>query len=370
MSEFEPRVLIEASAGTGKTQALAERMVAVLTRGAAPSEIVALTFSRAAAGEIFQRFVELLANRADGDPVMASMLRKVIATQHLSQIGTLDGFLMRMVRCFPLELGISGDVEIMDEYESARERGRVSFMMLRRTSERLKRAFVDAFAMAMNGVDVRGFAEAYRKFVDSWHERYLAMPDESSWLALNPPEVVYEEVPNPDLAGFFEWVRSFNGSFDGVKGLAKVLLNKEDVFVGSTIEVSYYRKPYVFSGNDAAAIRAALSHVFTKVLRMRSEMGLGIYRLISAFEREYDTVVRRHGKLVFADVPRFVSSLDDAIAVGDDSLVASLYERHKDSCAVYLGKSFKSDAVQLAPCLYTVLCNLKISRRESVHMAC
>ena len=42
--------LIEASAGTGKTHALVERLVAVLKAGVAPREIVALTFSRAAAG--------------------------------------------------------------------------------------------------------------------------------------------------------------------------------------------------------------------------------------------------------------------------------------------------------------------------------
>ena len=56
--------LIEASAGTGKTQALAERLIALLRAGVQPQEIVALTFSRAAAGEIFERFVSLLAERA------------------------------------------------------------------------------------------------------------------------------------------------------------------------------------------------------------------------------------------------------------------------------------------------------------------
>ena len=39
-------VLIEASAGTGKTQALAERLIALVKGGLEPYEIVALTFSR------------------------------------------------------------------------------------------------------------------------------------------------------------------------------------------------------------------------------------------------------------------------------------------------------------------------------------
>ena len=56
-------MLIEASAGTGKTQALAERLIELSLAGVEPSEIVALTFSRAAAGEILGRFVALLAER-------------------------------------------------------------------------------------------------------------------------------------------------------------------------------------------------------------------------------------------------------------------------------------------------------------------
>ena len=85
---MKTNVLIAASAGTGKTQALAERLIALVKGGLEPHEIVALTFSRAAAGEIFERFVSLLAERAKKDPSCAKYLRNVIATQHLSQIGT------------------------------------------------------------------------------------------------------------------------------------------------------------------------------------------------------------------------------------------------------------------------------------------
>ena len=59
---MKANVFIAASAGTGKTQALAERLIALVKGGLEPHEIVALTFSRAAAGEIFERFVSLLAD--------------------------------------------------------------------------------------------------------------------------------------------------------------------------------------------------------------------------------------------------------------------------------------------------------------------
>ena len=103
-------ILIEASAGTGKTQALAQRLIDLIRGEVKPQEIVALTFSRAAAGEIFERFVTLLAESAEKDPKDAALLREVIATQRLSQIGTLDSLLMRIVRSFPLGLGLAGEL--------------------------------------------------------------------------------------------------------------------------------------------------------------------------------------------------------------------------------------------------------------------
>jgi len=49
--------VIKASAGTGKTFALTTRILRLLALGVEPERIVALTFSRAAAGEIFDKLV-------------------------------------------------------------------------------------------------------------------------------------------------------------------------------------------------------------------------------------------------------------------------------------------------------------------------
>ena len=324
-------VLIEASAGTGKTQALAERLIALIRGGVKPQEIVALTFSRAAAGEIFERFVSLLADRAEADPHAVAFLREVIATQHLSQIGTLDSFLMRIVRSFPLELGLSGPLEIMDEYASAAERARVSFGILRRTDAALKAAFDEAFALAMNQENVRSFTETYRAFVKDWHERFLSMPEPQAWG--NAAKLGVDErcrCRAEDLSDFadalegfdeskvwrefVQWVRDFRGSFAGAtKGLAKKFLELgEDLFTGATMEVSFNRKPYVFSGARAAAIRAAFAAIFGMVLRMRLARARGIYTLVRSFEAEYAKRVRMAGRLVFADVPRLILGLNES----------------------------------------------------------
>ena len=318
--------LIEASAGTGKTQALAERLIALLKEGVEPQEIVALTFSRAAAGEIFERFVTLLAKQGESD-----LLRKVIATQHLSQIGTLDSFLMKIVRAFPLELGLDGELEMLDDFEAKSERAKISFSILRRTDAKIKKNFVAAFALAMNHEDVRSFVESYRTFIGDWHERVAAMPAESAWGDPTPiwggPKA-FTGVTEKELAAAAdaiaglepvkqwtecaEWVRNFRGSFSGVKGIAKKLLELDGVFEGATVEFAFSRKQYAYGGDQAAAIRTALMCVFGYVVRMKLELAKGVYTLISAFEKEYDAKVRRKGRLVFADIPRLIAELDES----------------------------------------------------------
>ena len=326
---MKPNVLIEASAGTGKTQALANRLIELLRLGVKPQEIVALTFSRAAAGEIFERFVSLLAESAERSPADAALLREVIATQHLSQIGTLDSFLMRIVRSFPLELGLQGSLEMMDDYEAASARARVSFGILRRTDAALKRAFNEAFALAMNRENVRSFTETYRKFIAAWHERFLAQPEASAWTRFQDPglesnaacsEFRRPESAPDELKDFYDWVEGFRGNFTGVKGLAKKFLELgNDLYAGATVEVDFSRRHRVFAGEDAKGIRAAVDFVLRYVLRRSVEMAKGIYTLVNSFEREYAKKVRQAGRLVFADVPRLI------LGLGDDARLALEY---------------------------------------------
>ena len=125
-------VMILASAGSGKTYALTNRFVRLLARGARPERIVALTFTRKAAGEFFDEILQKLARAAcddgfagrlarditAGDPPgqplpgpaeFRRMLRDVVDAMPRLRLGTLDGFFARIVQAFPLELGLAGD---------------------------------------------------------------------------------------------------------------------------------------------------------------------------------------------------------------------------------------------------------------------
>jgi ATP-dependent exoDNAse (exonuclease V) beta subunit len=121
--------MILASAGSGKTYALTNRFVRLLAHGAAPERIVALTFTRKAAGEFFDEILKKLASAATdakkaeklaaeiGAPTLGSadflrLLRVVVTAMPRLNLGTLDGFFTRVVQNFPLELGLDGEDRI------------------------------------------------------------------------------------------------------------------------------------------------------------------------------------------------------------------------------------------------------------------
>jgi len=135
-------VMILASAGAGKTYALTNRFVRLLAGGALPERIVALTFTRKAAGEFFDVILNKLAAAA-ADPAAAArlaaeigepglggadflrLLRAVTDAMPRLSLGTFDSFFARLVRTFPLELGLAGDFEILQEHGARLERRRV-----------------------------------------------------------------------------------------------------------------------------------------------------------------------------------------------------------------------------------------------------
>ena len=135
--------MILASAGSGKTYALTNRFVRLLAHGAAPERIVALTFTRKAAGEFFDEILKKLASAATdaqkaeklaaeiGAPTLGAadflrLLRVVVTAMPRLNLGTLDGFFARVVQNFPLELGLDGAFQILEATAAARERRRVS----------------------------------------------------------------------------------------------------------------------------------------------------------------------------------------------------------------------------------------------------
>ncbi len=109
-SVLDRNLLVEAGAGSGKTTALVGRMVALIRAGAPAESLVAVTFTRKAAGELRERFqddLERATRKAmrDGDeaaPLLGTALRDIDRVF----MGTIHAFCARLLRERPLEAGL------------------------------------------------------------------------------------------------------------------------------------------------------------------------------------------------------------------------------------------------------------------------
>ena len=113
-------VVLEASAGTGKTSVLVARYVNLLKRGVDPANILAITFTRKAAAEMRERIVNELAEAAARSEFDRS--RWIELRDHLGDIAisTIDAFCLSLLREFPLEADLDPGFDLADETEVPR----------------------------------------------------------------------------------------------------------------------------------------------------------------------------------------------------------------------------------------------------------
>ena len=125
-------MLVEAGAGSGKTQMLAERMAAGIASGAYKVEhLAAVTFTRKAASELRGRFhlalERLLSEDARGLRLQAegeARVRAALANLERFFAGTIHGFCARLLRERPVESGVSPGFTELDEVQDEELRNR------------------------------------------------------------------------------------------------------------------------------------------------------------------------------------------------------------------------------------------------------
>ena len=135
ISEIRENFFVEAGAGSGKTTMLVNRMVAMVEAGIDISKICAITFTKAAAGEFYDRFQRLLIERSNPDaaekyeerpgglpePTELSVQRCRDALQNIDLcfMGTIDSFCSMVLSEHPSEAGIPSDAAILSDEDAA-----------------------------------------------------------------------------------------------------------------------------------------------------------------------------------------------------------------------------------------------------------
>ncbi|MDQ1510639.1 MAG: CRISPR-associated exonuclease Cas4, partial [Actinomycetota bacterium] len=125
-TRLDETLFVEAGAGTGKTDVLVDRIVALVTADGAGGPIAmravaAITFTEKAAAELRDRVRRRLEERAHGaEPDSELRERCVVALEELdaAAICTLHAFAQRILTAFPVEAGLPPRIEVHDEVSS------------------------------------------------------------------------------------------------------------------------------------------------------------------------------------------------------------------------------------------------------------
>jgi hypothetical protein len=192
---------ISASAGSGKTFQLAHRYIELMARGVEPDRIIALTFSRKAAGEIFDSVVRYLCQAASspeaalqtgmliGKPDMRQheflqILRELLESLHRLHIGTLDSFTVGVAKTFPLELGIPPRFQLLGEDGAAgdvRQQVLARVFSQREANQSAGNGFLQAYKQATFGREEKGLGEQLDELIRQKRGYYQVLPEAGAW---------------------------------------------------------------------------------------------------------------------------------------------------------------------------------------------
>ncbi len=337
---------LAASAGSGKTYALTHRIIGLLAHQVPPERIVGLTFSRKSAGEILDDTLKYLCEGAS-DPAAASrhaeqafceascgdfrrLLRTVVDALPRLRLQTLDSFSVGMLRAFALELGLSGELQIIDGNDvvvkTIQDRLLRQMVLAEERDASLASGFLHDFKEATAGRPSKGVRQAIGDFIRSYHGLLARFPKSEAWgrrERIWPTGFPFAPVADPQaLAG--EWRAALAGndslpaSLSGFvdKALAarpgssteygvlgdRLFPQVAALRAGEPVEFKAGSKMVVIDGRCGQLLGELLGHVVAADVEVALRRTAGIHKLMLAYERAYDGEVRRRGRMSFADL--------------------------------------------------------------------
>ncbi|MDG1358758.1 MAG: UvrD-helicase domain-containing protein [Akkermansiaceae bacterium] len=378
MAAIIQSTMIRASAGSGKTFQLANRFLALLVLGEKPEKMIALTFTRKAAGEFTGRIMTRLAEGASSEDKaceLAAELEKVIlgkgvipalikgngaelpemSAQFFQQkladliavldrlaLSTLDSYFVRIVRNFYLELGLSG-FELMEDAAISAERMAVMKVIFshRKTGKQARDVFIQSFKQATWGEQENRLCKPLEDFIQMHQNRWLANPDAHCWGSeegLWPDGCPYAAGNRQEYAQELRRLmgKPYTPHATYMKGWLKVcdLLEQNQPGVPFTHNTQLNRalplwdqyqqggkveekNKYDISPEIGAVMTSLLGSYIRSEIEIRMKRTQGLYALVSAYEERYRDHVRNRGKLCFSDLTMLLAG-EGAMQIWND----------------------------------------------------
>ena len=204
-------LLIRASAGSGKTYQLTNRFIGLIVAGVDPGKILAVTFTRKAAGEILRKVLDRLLEALDDDRKLDQLarslescgfpaadrnavegaLRRLIDQFHRLRVSTLDAFFGQIAGAFALECKLPLGWAILEEERLAAVRASAIGALLEGKSAGDASTLMHRLS---KGDSQRRVAEEIDSIVRELHGVWVGTPQPAWKVPPIAPAVAAEEV--------------------------------------------------------------------------------------------------------------------------------------------------------------------------------
>lgn len=325
-------LLILASAGSGKTYQLGNRVIGKIGKeGVEPERIVALTFTRKAAGEFADSVLTKLA-KGSLDPREAksvckdigatvdlpAVLEKVIRALPQIQFTTLDGFFSRIVRGFQYELGLTGGTFDLLEGEQLKTAQEKILQGVLRDGFGQRQEFFHAFRKASLGQGQQGVQRSLEEFIETWHGIWKSGPGKKAF----GNSRVFMDLPQIE-----DWFDQKDGLIADLRDESRgktweaMLDNFSDHVVGKSLVMNTFGKRLldvldepgpveVKDGRKMLTISLEVWEIWKQLFRLaiRCELSSAVCKteaigeLMEQVDREHREQLRKRGLLSFDDV--------------------------------------------------------------------
>jgi len=347
---------ILASAGTGKTFQLSDRIIRLLiTDQVNPSEIAALTFTRAAAAEFIIKVVGKLKEAADNkkshkdlcerlniEPKdypqkhFLELLKKTLHASNQITMGTLDSFFAKLVNNFPLEVGLNtGSATTISEIE-ADERRTEALLSILGDPKKAENIF-NNLREYRNDTDVANPMESLVKMVKEYHGLYMTAKDENIWgnterifgkqkaqwlnTTVDPAQAIetittylatLDKKPSKfvDLISISKSTSITNGDLNEIIPFFEVIFKGPDGVSSSYVSGRGNNNVYIVDAITADAVRLLIRRAINILINARIKQTGALYRSLRDYETEYDQKIRRQGSLGFSDYVTLITQAD------------------------------------------------------------
>ena len=244
-TETDQNFFVEAGAGSGKTTQLVGRMAAMVANGIDISQICAITFTKPASREFYQRFQELLTQLSGNGETeeIRTRCRAALENIDLCFMGTIDSFAHLILHEHPAAAGIPSDSVVISNEQAA--------AAYRREYSRI--------AGGGYGRELAEKCELFRRFQDN--PEWMFSDVIGKFMKLRSSRVVYDKPGSGDIDTLFAESRE-----SLLRTLKKLMTRRENwcdlkTFAGKNEAMEKYFGLLCGSWNDrpgeiAAALKA------------------------------------------------------------------------------------------------------------------